>query len=164
MLAVSMGDHAGSLCCLKAELSGLRAKGPALAFSLPMRGTFGWGQETNLLHSARAKHRVEEGTAVFSSCSLRKRYLSMRAHIHTQLAKRFSQQALQGGGDRCCLLLINHNLLLTTSFCFPLLPLFSDYALSFSATSFLKSSGFCLFTPKCQSRVLYIFIAVCCGI
>lgn len=35
-------------------------------------------------------------------------------HTHCSvalLAKRLSQQALQGGGDRCGLLLINHNYL-----------------------------------------------------
>ena len=38
VLAVSMGDQAGRRCCMKAELSGLRARGPGLASSLPMRG------------------------------------------------------------------------------------------------------------------------------
>lgn len=38
MLAVSMGDQAGSLCCLKAELSGLRDRGPVFFFPFDMAG------------------------------------------------------------------------------------------------------------------------------
>ena len=39
VLAVSIGDQAGRRCCMKAELSGLRARGPGVAASLPMRGS-----------------------------------------------------------------------------------------------------------------------------
>lgn len=36
---MSIGDQAGSLCCLKAELSGLRDRGPVLPLSFSIRGT-----------------------------------------------------------------------------------------------------------------------------
>lgn len=114
MLAVSIGDQAGNRCCLKAELSGLRAKGPGLPFTFPMRARalaseeLDWQLETQKL-------RVNQPSSclpVFYFSDI-----SLHTYSHTPLlAKGFTQQALHHGGDRCVLLLINRNSLLNYLF------------------------------------------------
>lgn len=101
-MAVSMGDQAGSLCCLKAELSGLRARGPALAFALPMTESLSWGTGEGLGWGWRAKDPAGlNNRALLSSLPVllfQPCFLSHCTLAHDTLpAKRFSQQALQGG-------------------------------------------------------------------
>ena len=61
-----MGDQAGSLCCLKAELSGLRARGPALAFALPMTESSGWGRVMRPGKSDNKKTSKEQESSLSS--------------------------------------------------------------------------------------------------
>lgn len=149
-----MGDHAGNLCCLKAELSGLRAKGPDLPFTLPMRRTFGYEQKRNS-NSWRSRKCVRECAALSSLPVLFFSDISLRTHTNTLLAKRFSQQALQGGGDCCGLLLINHSPLLNYLF------LFSDASIFLCGYIVLPSYGkhrfLFIHVNMTQTCILYLY-------
>lgn len=141
MLAVSIGDQAGNRCCLKAELSGLRAKGPGLPFTFPMRARALASEEELDWQLETQKLRVNQPSSCLPDFYFSD--ISLHTHSHTPLlAKGFSQQALHRGGDRCVLLLINRNSLL--NYLFLLLPIYH------------KIVYFCPTTHRLvQNRILY---------
>lgn len=63
------------------------------------------------------KQKTGRLCSAFDCCSLFQRYVTSFSLV--PLAKRLSQQALQGGGDDCGLLLINHKLPLSVFFSLP---------------------------------------------
>lgn len=117
MLAVSIGDQAGNRCCLKAELSGLRAKGPGLPFTFPMRARalaseeLDWQLETQKL-------RVNQPSSclpVFYFSDI-----SLHTHTHTPLClpRDFPSRLCIVGATVVSCYLLTAILYSTTSFCY----------------------------------------------